>query len=148
MPSSAQSKARAQRLADGSKNPSFTTQQSCSKRYCSSKLKAQRAVGKKGREPAGRNAALGDGQVLSPVTPTGERRRGLRWVRNTSVGEPGSWGLRPCNKVLGPQMRKSEEQTPPAPSHPPPSPLGFHLCILYVCSSLSACTSLSYVQDR
>ena len=141
MPPSAQSKAQAQSLADGNKNLSFTTQQSCWKHFCSSELKAQRAVGKKGREPAGRNAELGDQRVLSVVTPTGGRR-GLRSVSNTSVGEPGSRGLRPCNKVLGPQMRKSEEQTPPDPAHPPPSPLGFHLFVLYVCISLSACTPL------
>lgn len=50
---------------------------------------------------------LGTQQVMSVVIPTG-RRRGPRWVRNTSVDKPGPQDLRPCSKVLGPQIRKAK----------------------------------------
>lgn len=141
VPPSAQSKARAQSPADRSQESLLHNPAKLLETLLQLRTEGPESSGKERQRARRRNAELGDQQVLSVVTPTGGRR-GLRSVSNTSVGEPGPRGLRPCNKALGPQRRKSEEQTPPDPSHPPPSPLGFHSFVLYVCISLSACTPL------
>ena len=109
MPPSAQSKARAQSLADGSQESLLHNPAKLLETLLQLRTEGPESSGKERQRARRRNAELGDQQVLSVVTPTGGRR-GLRSGRQDKLRT--TQGRK--------QLRLEPRQTPATSMRPPP----------------------------